>query len=119
MDNPNNTQINEHRQMTILSGNLSDFQLKNLKLWPFVVFDNLDKTIIKYDFIKLIKNPKTDEEERHVYSGKVSYDFIFKSNTEISLKTKQFALKNLKLWVKTMFWNDTVVEFKKGGKEWT
>lgn len=119
MEQKNTTDmINEHKANLLLSGNLSDFQVKNLKSWPYIVFDlnKLENVEIKYNF-KL----NEDSEQSNalgVYAGEVSFDFQFKKNIRIYKKEKEKALGDLTLWTKFLFWNNTEVKFKRNGKLW-
>lgn len=106
----------EHKYITQLTGKLSDYQLTNMKTWPFVVFDNLEKVTIEYNFEKETIDETTKEKTVVLYAGFVTYDFIFK--TEVKEEQKEKALQALTVWTKFMFWKDTEVNFKKEGKEW-
>lgn len=98
--------VEEHKKMMVMTGKLSDFQLENLQKWPFVVFnESLNNVSVDYDFYK---------EEKELYAGKVVYDFNFKSEPE----KYEEELQMLTFWVKYLFWEDTKVEFKSGGKKW-
>jgi len=106
----------EHKYITQLTGKLSDYQLTNMKTWPFVVFDNLEKVTIEYNFEKETIDEITKEKIIVLYAGFVTYDFVFK--TEVKEEQKEKALQALTVWTKFMFWKDTEVNFKKEGKEW-
>lgn len=109
MSTENNEKIVEdHRKMVALSGNLSDFQLKNLKEWPFVVFDDLENVRIQYNFKK--------EGEELVNAGHVTFDFKFKKVPDNEDAKKR--LNHLKFWTQYMFWNDTEVSFLLEGEKW-
>lgn len=41
--------LNEHRKLMFITGKFSDFQIKNLEMFPQIVFDNIKKIEIKYD----------------------------------------------------------------------
>lgn len=115
MENNNSEKIlNEHRQMLLFSGNISDFQLTNLKNWPYIVFgDELDKVEIHYDF----KLAQPDEEKvTDITAGTVSFDLYFKNNERPSDIETQ--IQYLEIWTKYLFWQDTNVSFKVEGKEW-
>jgi len=72
--------LENHKKMFLLSGNPSDFQLNNLKQYPFVVFGKILKKVkIEYSFIK----PETNQ----IYPGYVSLDF--------SIKQKDNKIENL------------------------
>ena len=112
-----NTIVEEHRKMLVLSWELSDFQLKNLKTWPFLLFDNIDKVEISYDFTKTIQ--ENDEEVEDLCAGKIEFNIIFNKNTKIKKEVKEKGLETLSLWTKFLFWNDTEVIIKRNGKIWT
>lgn len=107
------TVVDEHRKMLMMTGNLSDFQLENLKTWPFIVFDSiLEKTSVKYDFTKMI------DKQEALSAGTVIYDFTFKPKTKMDREETKKKLAILKLWTQFLFWQDTVVEFQTAGKKW-
>jgi hypothetical protein len=112
-DTKEQTVIDEHKKMLIMTGNLSDFQLQNLKTWPFIVFDKeLEKTEIKYDFTKLVA------EKEELAAGSVTYDFAFKKDTKLDRAETKKKLEMLKLWTQFLFWKDTTVQFTRAGKKW-
>lgn len=99
--------VNDHRQMLLLSGNLSDFQLENLKKWPFVVFGtDLKQAEIHYDF-KL--EEAQEEDMAGISAGSVHFKFTFNKQPDKELADK--GLSMLKIWTKFLFWQDTVVTF--------
>lgn len=107
------TIVDEHRKMVIMTGQLSDFQLTNLKQWAFIVFqENLEKANITYDFTKIVA------EEEALSPGVVQYDFYFKPGTKLVKADTKKRLEHLKTWVKFMFWKETEVRIMKDGKKW-
>lgn len=94
--------LEEHRKMVVFSGNLSDFQLKNLTGWAQIVIPSFKEVKIKYNF-------KTGP-------GKIIYEFILKN--KVSDKKKDEALIVLNQWAKFLFWEDTTVSIFFGKKEW-
>ena len=109
--------IDEHRQAIFVSGNLSDFQLKNLKTWPFVVLNDLQAVKIDYDFLDYDVEEKEDG-EIPIGAGKITFDFRFSKKTKISKEKRKVALDHLELWTKFLFWKDTEVIFKRNGRKW-
>jgi hypothetical protein len=106
--------VDEHKKMVMMTGNLSDFQLQNMKTWPFLLFsEELETVQIDYDFTKLI----TDKEEE-LSPGMVQYSFKFKEGTDISKELADKQLSTLSLWTKFLFWKETEVKFLKNGEEW-
>jgi hypothetical protein len=104
--------IEDHKKMVIMTGSLSDFQLQNLKTWPFLLFDQLETAAITYDFTKLIG------EQEELSPGTVQFDFKFKEGTKLERDHTKKQLETLSLWVRFMFWKETKVKFLKSGKKW-
>jgi hypothetical protein len=106
--------VTEHRTMVALTGNLSDFQLTNLKAWPFVLFDRVESVKVDYDFTK----QNSTEEGVELHAGTVIYDLHFSTEPVLSQQDLSYKLNNLSLWVRYLFWSDTVIIIKKDGVEW-
>ena len=106
--------VSDHRSMVALTGKISDFQLENLKAWPFVVLgDYISKTSVKYDFTKI--NGSEDEE---LCAGWVVFNFITEKKLNLSKEEIKKRLEQLNLWTKYLFWENTEVSFEKNGKKW-
>jgi len=118
---PDNSKSNElidkHKTTLLLTGELSDFQLTNLKAWPMILFDGLEQVTINYDF-KLDENSEK-ENALGLCAGIISYDFEFSPNARITKKQKEQKLTQLTFWTRFLFWNDTEVVFKRRGRKWT
>lgn len=100
--------VDEHRKMIIMTGNISDFQIKNLKSWPFIVFGPELKSVeIDYEFTK-------GGENGELYPGKVNFDFNFTSDPE----DPNNSIGLLTHWTRFLFWQDTTVTFTRKGKPW-
>jgi hypothetical protein len=107
------TVVDDHKKMLIMTGNLSDFQLDNMKKWPFILFDeNLEKVEINYDFTKLVA------EAEELSPGRVSYNLEFKKGIKLNRDETKEKLKMLTLWTRFLFWKETKVEFQRAGKKW-
>lgn len=105
--------IDDHKKMLIMTGNLSDFQLDNLKKWPFILFDEtLEKVEIFYDFTEVVAN------EEELSPGRVSYNLAFKKNAKLNRDDTKKKLDLLSLWTRFLFWKETKVEFQRAGKKW-
>lgn len=101
--------VDQHRKMVVMTGNISDFQIQNLKSWPYLVFgDALEKVEIDYKFVK------GNEETGDMFAGEVNFDFTFNKEP----KYPGHATGLLTHWTKYLFWEDTKVTFSKEGKEW-
>lgn len=109
MKSNKNNIVDDHRNMLMVSKNISIFQESNLKQWPMIVFDNIDSVNIDYDFIN---------SEEEFYEGKVVFDFSFKDGQFPIDEKKQKALEDLTTWTRFLFWSNTSVEFKLKGNEW-
>lgn len=95
--------LEDHKKMLIMTGNLSDFQLENLKTWPFIVFDNVSKVEIEYDFSEVLKNDLGEDTEG-IGAGKVTF------NLSADKVPKEDQIEKLRNWTKFLFWKDTEVE---------
>jgi len=102
----NNTIIDDHRNMLMVSKKISVWQENQLRGWCFIVFDNISSIKIKYDF--------DDGEEFN--PGKVEFIFDFKVIPEGLVKDK--GLEHLTLWTQSIFWSNTEVKFRIGKKIW-
>jgi hypothetical protein len=96
--------LEEHRKMFVLSGQMSDFQINNMKIWFYGLF-NPKELEIQYDF--------TEGENGIIGSGKV--EFI--SNITIPRKKDDKELfdikcKRIESWIKTLFFEDTKIIIK-------
>jgi hypothetical protein len=104
-----NKTIEEHKQMLILSGNLSDFQLENLRQWGRLLFNNVKAVTVNYDF-------SSNKPNQLVSAGTVEFDFTFDKDEVIENKDKK--LEELTNWVRFLFWSDTKIMVKKNGEIW-
>ena len=111
--------MEDHRKMVITTGNLSIFQLNNLKMFPRVIFNDIiiTRTRINYDFEESTTNEEGNVEKR-IYEGKVIYDLYFDEEPFYLENDLNKRLKDLEQWVKHLFWQDTEVEILKEGKKW-
>ena len=113
MNNENSeTLIEDHRRALIMSGKLSKFHMDNMKAFPQVAFDNLETCELNFNFYRY-----DDDGNKEIYSGRVVYDLKLKESSRTEDELKQRA-GFLKLWTKTLFWEDTKVEILREGAEW-
>lgn len=112
--------VEEHRKMVIVSGKISDFQLNNLKNYPFIVLgDYLKDAQIDYSFIR--PGAKVDPnglKMEDMYAGEIKYTFTFKEEPKYTKEELANRLGQLISWVKYLFWVNTTVKFYRDGKEW-
>lgn len=94
--------LEEHRKMLIFSGNVSDFQLKNISGWAKIVIPSFKEVKIQYNF-------KTG-------AGKIVYKFTLDKPVNNDLKDK--ALIHLNEWAKAFFFADTTVSIFFNEKQW-
>lgn len=98
--------LQDHRKMLIMSGNISDFQLDNMKKWPFILFSEVEEVRLDYDFSEKVLN-QDGEMSENIGSGSVIYKIKVKNKEEEQLET---SIKNLSEWTRFLFWNETKVE---------
>jgi hypothetical protein len=105
MSTEQETKLDDHRKMLTLSKQLSDFQLENLKAWPFVVLPDISQSFVDYNFI---------DEQDLFYAGKV----IFKITMDNKLEEQDLLTRCTFLadWTRILFWTDTQVEVFVNGK---
>lgn len=109
--------VDDHRQMLLLSGNISEFQEDNLKKWGFVLFGkDLKQAKIDYNFLKDGDQKDHELEGNNMCAGSVTFDFEFNSKQEEDYMKK--AVSMLNIWTKYLFWKDTEVIVKIEGEEW-
>jgi len=112
MDKNSQDIIKGHRKALIVSGNLSDFQLENLKKWPFLLYDNLKEVTIDYNF------SCNDDDGNNTFAGEICFDLSFEGKGVDSSVKVSSPKELLSLWTKFLFWEGTEVSFKKEGVKW-
>ena len=105
--------LDDHRNMLVVSGSLSSFQIDNLKNFPKIAFDNIENFTLDYNFYDV------DGDSKKLCSGKVTYNIKFKTEPKYNKQEKEKRIKDIILWVKSLFWKDTEVTIEKDGKKWT
>lgn len=95
--------LEEHKKMLIMTGKISDFQIKNLKSWPFILFEGVETVNIKYNFTQ---SEEIKEEVESICAGKVEF------NIKLIEAPDKERIKTLKHWTKFLFWKDTEVVVK-------
>jgi hypothetical protein len=107
MSNNNSTIVDSHRNMLMLSKNLSDFQIENLRQWPFVFFNGVENVSVSWNFIE-----EKDGEE--LFSpGFVTFDITTQKTNDLAT-----SVVFLESCVKLMFWSDTKVNILINGEPW-
>jgi len=102
--------VDSHRNMLMVSKHLSEFQIQNMKQWPFVFLNGVGSVKVHWNFIK-----KNKEDQDEFYPGEVEYEIEMESTSDIDINV---GLIHLELSTKLMFWSDTTVKFKVNGKLW-
>lgn len=111
-------QVREMAKLSLMSNSINPIQEKNLKLFPFVFFNDLESVKIDYDFsnnqtVDTEEDTKTIEitykfnriDTRHF---RVSYHLILKENHANDKLDKRFSA--LEQSVRNLFWKETKVE---------
>lgn len=101
----NHNIIDSHRNMLMVSKNLSDFQLENLRQWPLVFFNGVEQVRVDYSFIDV---------EDNFFAGNITFDLKI-PNPEQDLTV---PIAYLDAATKLMFWSDTHVIIKVNGEIW-
>lgn len=108
----NQTVVDDHRNMLMVSKKVSSFQEQNLKSWAFLFFKDLETVEVSWNFLK--GNKAND-----FFSGKIDYNLKFKKGSEVSNEKAEEGMQMLDACVKFLFWSETKVNIKKNGKKWT
>ena len=97
--------IEEHRQMLVLSKNISEFHLKNIQAWIFIFFNKVKDATIEYDFL---------DEAGEFGAGVIT----IKLKVDGKAKQEKQGYDNFVAAVKHIFFNETKVILYKNGKIW-
>lgn len=92
--------LEDMRNITMLTGEISSVHLLNLKNWVFIAFDNVATVEIDYD---LSKAKYTSLENKS--TGFVNFKLTTK-DPEFQQQNLQARSTTLTQWVRSMFWND-------------
>jgi len=85
-------QIQEMRKLVLFSKRLSEWHIKNLKLWPQIVFDSLQSAEVDYSI-----GDRPDE----TY---IKYIIRFKDGADLS--DLELRGTHIEKWVKSLLWSD-------------
>ena len=103
--------IEDHKKALIVSGNISDFQLKNLKNYPFIAFGKIVESVeVSYNFKHL--------GAEQVHPGSIIYNFKIKNGIRVKKEDLKNGIIHLKWLTKILFFNDTDVIITRNGKKW-
>lgn len=90
--------LDEMRQLTIITGELSSIHLKNMQKWPYIVFDHVEEVAINYDLSK----------SRMLNKGVGLVEFHIKMPEEFNqigvIDKFDDRCRNLVYWVYGMLW---------------
>jgi hypothetical protein len=94
-------QIRDMAKLTLLSNRLNEIQEKNLKMYPFVFFNDVKSAIMDYDLAKVDDNGGVRAGEHHV-----TYRIEVPRDAQDNVEKRCKALENgVRLWL----WNDLKV----------
>ena len=88
----------EHKHMLMISGNLSDFQITNMKTWPYIFFNNVESVELDYDFSGFTMANVSPKPGQVVYNIKTS-----------NLENIEQSKEMLESATKMLFWPETEV----------
>jgi hypothetical protein len=97
--------IEEHRKMIVLSKNISEFHLNNIKAWIYIFFNDVKEATIEYDFL---------DDAGNFGAGQI---IIKLSVGNESIQTKQ-GYDNFIEAVKYILFKETKVLLYKNGRLW-
>ena len=106
--------VDDHRNMLMLSKNISEFQENNLKTWSFIFLEGVDTVKVSWNFID-------NNENKDFFPGEVTFDVTFKEGAgpETDFENIQTGFEKLVAATKFLFWSETEVIIKQNGTKWT
>ena len=107
--------IEQNRHQLLLSGEITEFHERNLTAWPHVLFSNIKDLSVEFDF-QLDENSDMSN-PLGIHAGNITYYFTFKPKSKIP-EDYNLRLSTLEGWVRSIFWKEKRVIFKKRGKQW-
>jgi hypothetical protein len=98
--------IDDHKRAVLMTGNLSDFQINNLKNWMIMLFpsEKVDRYGLSYDF----SNSNFSNSDAMGDAGKINLSIHLKPN--VPKKEFKDSIKTYKEWCKFLFWEGTKVK---------
>lgn len=103
-------QVREMARLTVLSNKINPIQEKNLKMFPMVFFNGVEKVTIKYD----LSSKKSDDDAPATNHSFVVYDLEGdRVELEDKLEIRFYHLENA---VRNLFWNDIRIRLRLNGE---
>jgi len=96
--------LEDMRKITMLTGEISDVHEKNLKQWPYILFDNVQEVEIKYDLTK--------DRTKEVGQGYIQFDVT----TDLEQQHVEIKGDNLSKWARDMLWKEIEIRIKINGE---
>lgn len=111
----NRQKIQEMAKLTMLTDRISEIQIKNLKMYPFVYFEGISSVTIKYDLSNKLSVDSAEKQDTINYSVdstetnhlKVSYNLVLDERLNDNLSKRFQALEES---VRTLFWKQVSTE---------
>ena len=118
---PSEQEMREMAKLSVLSGKLTEVQLKNLKMFPLVFFNGVTSALLDYNLevgqpevdYKIYKNKKNEPDIRYEMKKEkprsfVSYRLSLEENASNDHLEKRFAA--LEKAVRDIFWKEVKVK---------
>lgn len=98
------SQLKEMATLTLLSNQINEIQMKNMKMFPLVFFNGVKSVKIDYD----LAHKKMSGDEPVSNNSIVSYFLDLDETQDNSLLDKRFA--HIEGAIRGLFWSDVIVE---------
>jgi hypothetical protein len=95
-------------QLSVLSNRINEIQEKNLKMYPFVFFNDVKSVKIEFDLSKVDDNGLMNHGDHHVT---YFLDMFEESNDQMDRR-----MAAIEASVRSLFWNDLKVRVVVNGK---
>jgi hypothetical protein len=101
-------QLREMAQLSVLSNRINEIQEKNLKMYPFVFFNDVKSVKIEFDLSKVDDNGLMNHGDHHVT---YFLDVLEESNNQLDRR-----MAAIEASTRSLFWNDLKVRVVMNGK---
>lgn len=101
MSDTTHEKLKEMAQLSLFSGRISEMHVKNLQMFPFIMFNGVKAVNIDYDFSKSPQPQANDP------PSKVIYNFQIEESADNSNLERRFEV--LEQSIRTLFWKETLL----------
>ena len=102
-------QIRDMAKLSVLSNRINEIQEKNLKMYPFVFFNDVKSVKIEYDLSRTDREENKNPQDHHI-----TYQLELNEDSNSQLDKRFFAIEEA---TRVLFWKDLKVRVFFNGKK--